>query len=88
MTKGKKYDYQVSQNNAYWTTKIVRQVTSTKTIVSKYQDGFSTESDAQAWGQSEIKLFLQKLKERNIRHSRQRTQENQSRIVSVTGSRQ
>jgi hypothetical protein len=76
MTKGKKYDYQVSQNDAYWTTKIVRQVTSTKTIVSKYQDGFSTESDARAWGQSEIKVFLQKLKERNIRHSQQRTQEN------------
>ena len=76
MTKGKKYDYQVSQNNTYWSTKIVRQVTSKKTIVSKCQDGFSTESDAQAWGQSEIKIFLQKLKERNIRHSRQRTQEN------------
>ena len=75
MTKGKKYDYQVTQNNTYWTTKIIRQVTSTKTIVSKRQDGFSTESDAQAWGQSEIKIFLQNLVERNMRRSQQRTQE-------------
>ena len=60
MTKSKKYDYQVIQDNTCWSAKIIRQVTSKKTIVSKRQDGFATESDAEAWGQSEIKAFLQK----------------------------
>lgn len=69
MAQNKKYDYQVIQDNATWTTKIIRQVTSKKTIVSKRQDGFTTESEAQAWGEEEIKLFLQHLNERNKRRS-------------------
>tara|TARA_R110002073_G_scaffold91207_5_gene214842 strand:+ start:461 stop:697 length:237 start_codon:yes stop_codon:yes gene_type:complete len=75
IAKGKKYECQVIRDNACWTAKIIRQVTSTKTIVSKLQDGFATESEAQTWGQNEIKVFLQKLVERNKRHSQQRVQE-------------
>ncbi|MDP1558619.1 MAG: DUF3622 domain-containing protein [Nitrosomonas sp.] len=75
MTKSKKYDYQVIQDNTCWSAKIIRQVTSKKTIVSKRQDGFATESDAEAWGQSEIKAFLQNLNERNKRRSRQSEKE-------------
>ena len=70
MTQSKKYDYQITQDNAGWTTKIIRQVTSKKTVVSKRQAGFSTESEAQEWGKQEMKGFLKNLTERNKRRSK------------------
>jgi len=70
MTQSKKYDYQITQDNAGWTTKIIRQVTSKKTVVSKRQDGFSTELEAQEWGKEEMKQFLKNLTERNKRRSK------------------
>lgn len=70
MTQSKKYDYQITQDNAGWTTKIIRQVTSKKTVVSKRQDGFTTESEAQEWGREEMKGFLNNLNERNKRRSK------------------
>ena len=70
MTQNKKYGYQITQDNAGWTTKIIRQVTSKKTVVSKRQDGFSTELEAQEWGKEEIKGFLKNLNERNKRRSK------------------
>lgn len=72
MTKGKKYDYRVAQDNTGWRAEIIRRVTSKQTVVSKSQGGFATESDAQEWGQKELKAFLQNLVERNKRRSRQR----------------
>lgn len=65
MAKAKKYEYRVVQDNNSWAAEIVRRVTSSKTVVSKSHTGFATESDAQEWGQRELKLFLQKLSERN-----------------------
>lgn len=70
MAQSKKYNYQVTQDNTGWTTKIIRQVTSKKTTISKYQEGFSTESEAHKWGEKEIKIFLQSLIERNKRRSK------------------
>ena len=72
MTQSKKYDYQITKGNAGWTTKIIRQVSSKKTVVSKRQDGFSTESEAQEWGKEEMKGFLKNLNERNKRRSKPR----------------
>lgn len=72
MAKGKKYDFQVVQNGTQWETEITRQITSKKTIVSKRQDGFATEAEAKAWGESELELFLQNLKKRNKRHNEAR----------------
>ncbi|WP_299073288.1 DUF3622 domain-containing protein [uncultured Paraglaciecola sp.] len=70
MTQSKKYDCQITKGNAGWTTKIIRQVSSKKTVVSKRQDGFSTESEAQEWGKEEMKGFLKNLNERNKRRSK------------------
>jgi len=72
MATGKKYDYRIVQNDATWTAEIIRQVTSRKTMVSKSQEGFASESEADAWGQKELQTFLEKLKERNKRRAKQR----------------
>jgi len=71
MAKGKKYEYRLVQDNTSWTAEIVRRITSKKTVVSKSQGGFTSESDAQEWGQKELKSFLQNLTERNKRRSKQ-----------------
>ncbi len=72
MSKGKKYDYRVVQQGADWRVEIVRQVTSKKTMVSKQQDGFSSETKAQTWAREALKLFTENLSERNKRHSEKR----------------
>ncbi len=70
MAKGKKYDCRILQDNTGWTAEIIRRATSSRIVVSKKQAGFSTESEAQKWGQSELKLFLLNLEERNKRRSK------------------
>jgi len=70
MSKGKKYNYQIIQDKTSWTVEIRRQVTSKKTVVSKSQDGFSSEADAQAWGESELESFIKKLNQRNKQRSK------------------
>lgn len=59
MAKSKKYDYRVTTSETGWVAEIIRQVTSKKTVVSKSQDGFTTETEAKAWGQQELKIFVQ-----------------------------
>lgn len=66
----KKYDYRVVQDKTAWVAEITRRATSKKTVVSKKQAGFATEAEAQAWGESELKAFLQSLNERNKRRSK------------------
>ena len=74
MIKGKKYDFRINQMDASWTVEIIRNVTSKKTIVSKRQSGFTSEAEAQEWGQKELKAFLQNLHEQNKRRSLQKEQ--------------
>ena len=71
MTKGKKYDYRVVQCDAFWKAEIIRRATSKKTVVSKSQDGFATEAEAQDWGQKELKSLMENLSERNKRRPSQ-----------------
>ncbi len=75
MTKGKKYEYRLVQDNNSWTVEIVRRITSKKTVVSKSQGGFTSESDAHEWGKKELTPFLQNLTERNKRRSQQPNQD-------------
>jgi len=82
IVKGKKYSYRTVKDGASWTAEILRRKTSTEIVISKSQSGFSTESDAQAWGERELKSFLQNLSERNKRHSEQR--EKKARETSRT----
>jgi len=72
MAKGKKYDVRVVQDKKTWTAEIIRHITSKKTVVSKSQGGFDAEANAQAWGEKELKSFLQNLNERNKRRSEKR----------------
>ncbi len=69
MTKEKKYNCRVAQGDTSWVAEIVRRVSSRETVVSKSQDGFSTEAEAQEWGGIELKLFMQNQNERNKRRS-------------------
>ena len=69
MAKGKKFEVRIVQKEASWAAEIIRQITSKKTVVSKSQDGFTSESEAQAWGEAELKSFLQTLTERNKRRA-------------------
>ncbi len=67
MTTNKKYDYRVIQGKQHWIAEITRRVTSKKTVVSKSQDGFTTEADAKSWGEKELVSFLENLTKRNKR---------------------
>ena len=71
MAKGKKYDYRVIESQTGWVVEITRQVTSKKTVVSKSQDGFATQVEAEEWGQQELKTFVKNLGERSKRRSEQ-----------------
>lgn len=74
MAKGKKYEFHVKQENTGWTAEIIRKVTAKRTIVSKCQKGFSSESEAQEWGESELKTILQSVHERNLQRAQQQEQ--------------
>lgn len=74
MANSKKYSFQIKQDRTSWSTKIIRRVSSQKTVVSKRQGGFSSEAEAQAWGEKEIVLFLENLSARNKRRSKPRTE--------------
>lgn len=70
MSQDNKYAYRAVQKETTWTAEITRRASSKKTVVSKYQDGFKTETEAKEWGQTELKDFLQYLISRNTRRSK------------------
>ena len=73
MAKSKKYTYRLVQDNGSWTAEVVRRVTSKKSVVTKSQNGFATDDDAQAWGQAEVKSLVKStnLNERNKRRAKE-----------------
>lgn len=66
MPKSRKYDIRVTQTEAGWTGEIIRRASAKKSVVSKTQDGFATQEEAQAWADKEMVVFLA-LNERNKR---------------------
>lgn len=72
MTQTKKFDYRIVQDKDVWAAEITRRMTARKTIVSKRKTGFASEAEATAWGEKELKSFLDKLMERNERKAKQR----------------
>ena len=66
MPKSRKYDILVTQTEAGWSGEIVRRASAKKSVVSKTQDGFTTEAEAQAWADAQMVVFLA-LNERNKR---------------------
>ncbi|MBW1821413.1 MAG: DUF3622 domain-containing protein [Deltaproteobacteria bacterium] len=69
MAENKKYDIQLVRDKNSWTAEITRKITSRKTAVSKRQEGFPTETEAQEWGEKELKSFLESQNARNKRRS-------------------
>ncbi|WP_394129105.1 DUF3622 domain-containing protein [Shewanella maritima] len=67
MKQSKKYGVRVSQENDGWKAEITRKMTATKTVVSKSQDGFATEAEANQWGEQTLQGFMSTQKERNDR---------------------
>ncbi|MCP4596877.1 DUF3622 domain-containing protein [Neptuniibacter sp.] len=82
MSKGKKYSYQVAENDGSWSAEIVRQVSNRKTVISKRQDDFKTEADAQSWAEQELQQFLDQQVERNKRKAEKRELRAESDDVS------
>lgn len=78
MSKGKKYSYQLLQQENSWSAKIIRQVTSRRTQVSKSKDGFETEEAATKWAQETLESFLEQQSERNKRKAEKREQRAES----------
>jgi len=72
MTAAKKYSSHVEQDSAsgLWSAQITRRATSKRTVVSKSQDGFASQAQADAWAETALKEFLD-LTERNKRNARQ-----------------
>ncbi len=79
MSKGKKYAYRVAKNRNNWKVEITRQVTSSRTVVSKRQAGFATEEEAKEWGEKELKSFVENLSEKNKQHGKQRELRNEKK---------
>jgi len=65
MSQDKKYNVRVSAADDTWTAEITRRVSARRTQVSKQQKGFASEAEAQAWGDTELKSFLEKQVKRN-----------------------
>lgn len=72
MSKSKKYDFRIIPGINSWSAEIIRRINSQKTMISKRQNGFTSESEAQAWGETELKAFTENQSARNKRHSVQR----------------
>ena len=77
MAKAKKYDYRIVQGDTDWSAEITRRASSKKTVVSKSQGGFASESEAKKWGEQALESFLESLAERNKRRSSQRDKRQQ-----------
>lgn len=60
MAQSKKYGFLIEQDDDGWTAVITRRVTSRTTVVSKTKSDFTSEAEAQAWSESEVKEFLKK----------------------------
>tara|TARA_R110001606_G_scaffold353382_1_gene503884 strand:- start:624 stop:845 length:222 start_codon:yes stop_codon:yes gene_type:complete len=71
MSINKRYNSQVSKDetSGLWRAEILRRASSKRNVVSKTQDGFATEEEANKWAEAELVEFLA-LNERNKRKSK------------------
>lgn len=72
MAKNRKYSPNIEQSGSKWKAQITRQVTSKKTLVSKEQSDFSSESEAKAWAEQQLIEFATTLEQSNQRHGARR----------------
>ncbi len=65
----KKYQSEIRREGNCWTARITRQITSRKSIVSKQQNGFINEMEAQEWASTNLTKFIDTQKNANSRQS-------------------
>tara|TARA_R110001592_G_scaffold195349_1_gene443015 strand:- start:573 stop:794 length:222 start_codon:yes stop_codon:yes gene_type:complete len=71
MSTNKRYNSLVSadETSGLWRAEILRRASSKRNVVSKMQEGFATEEEANKWAEAELAQFLA-LTERNKRKSK------------------
>ena len=72
MATGSKYAIQIVQNGNEWKADITRRVSRKEVVVSKTQDGFPTEAEAQTWADTELKSFIENQEARNKKRNEKR----------------
>jgi len=72
MAFSKKYDYRTSQQKDTWNAEIIRRASSKNIVVTKKQDGFKTEAEANEWAEKELIQFTVKQSEQNKRRAAKR----------------
>lgn len=70
MATEKKFTVRVVQENETWAAELVRRVSARRTKVSKRQDGFSSEAEATAWAEKELKQLLANVYARRMKKER------------------
>ena len=53
-----KFNLRIVQDDSGWTAEIFRKITVKEMKVSRQKDGFSSEDEAKAWGEAELKSFV------------------------------
>tara|TARA_R100001377_G_scaffold77844_1_gene55315 strand:+ start:135 stop:356 length:222 start_codon:yes stop_codon:yes gene_type:complete len=71
MSTNKRYNSLVSvdETSGLWRAEILRRASSKRNVVSKMQEGFATEDEANKWAEESLVEFLA-LNERNKRQSK------------------
>ena len=72
MATGSKYAIEITQEEALWAANITRRVSRKDTVVSKTQNGFATEEEAQTWAEAELKGFMENQSKRNEARDKKR----------------
>ena len=72
MTNSKKYSYELEQIDKLWTTKIIRKVSSKKSVITTEKGGFESKSEAKTWAEQQLSKFTAKQDSNNKRHAEQR----------------
>ena len=72
MAISKKYDYRTSQQKDTWSAEITRRASKKNVVVSKKQDGFKTEAEANEWAEKELLAFTAKQSAQNKRRAEKR----------------
>jgi len=66
MATGKKYDYRITELEGTWRAELTRRASARKTVVSKAQEGFTSEAEATAWAETELKALLANVRARQL----------------------
>jgi len=75
MAKSKKYSTRVLKSESGWQAEILRRMTAKKQVVTKSKDGFTSEDEALAWVNSELKELLVRLSEQSQQRAAKRAQD-------------